>query len=151
MALDHVLKGCELFFELYDDEVEKILKSQHVHKFAPNDNIIKAEDKGNQIFILMEGIAELQKKFSNNEKVSIEKIKPGEVFGLLLLLDDKPYGIDILARTSCAVLEIKHAVIMDLFEKNPRIFSIILLNISRILAKRLRIAHTKFNELKERR
>ena len=148
MALDHILKGCELFFELYDDEVERILKTQHVHHYVPNEKIINADDKGNQIFVLMEGIAEIQKDLGDGEKIGVEKLKPGEVFGLLLLLDDKEYGIDIVARTRCAVLEIKHTAIMDLFDKNPRIFGIILLNICRILAKRLRASHTKFAELK---
>ena len=36
---------------------------------------------------------EIQKTY-DGEKIGVEKLKPGEVFGLLLLLDDKEYGID---------------------------------------------------------
>ncbi|SMF62964.1 Crp/Fnr family transcriptional regulator [Pseudobacteriovorax antillogorgiicola] len=148
MALDHVLKGCELFFELYEDEVERILRSQSVHHYKPNELIIQEGDKGNQIFILLEGIAEIQKNAMGGTKFNVEKLKPGEVFGLLMILDEKPYGIDIISRTRCAVLEVKHAAIMDLFDKNPRIFGIIMLNICRIIGKRLRNAHQRMSEYK---
>ena len=148
MALDHVLKGCELFFELYEDEVERILKTQTVHHYKPGEMIITEGEQGNQIFILLEGIAEIQKATYNGPKFNVEKLKPGEVFGLLMILDEKPYGIDIVARTRCAVLEIKHTAIMDLFDKNPRIFGIIMLNICRLLGKRLRNAHQRMSQFK---
>lgn len=151
MALDHVLKGCELFFELYEDEVEKILKSQSVNHYKPEEFIVKEGQKGNQIFILMEGIAEVQKHTNTGNRLRIEKLKPGEVFGVLMLLDEKPYTVDIVARTRAAVLEIKHTAIMDLFDKNPRIFGLIMLNICRILGKRLKNTHMKIAEIKKAR
>ena len=138
MALDHVLKGCELFFELYEDEVTRILRSQEVHQYKPGEIIIKQGSQGDSIYVLLEGIAQVQKSLDNGVKIDIEKLKPGEVFGLLMVLDDRPYGVDITARTRCAALEIKHSAVMDLFEKNPRIFGIIMLNICRLLGKRLR-------------
>lgn len=148
MSLDHALKGCELFFELYEDEVNKMLKSQTVHNFDVGENVITQGDKGNQIFILLEGFAEIQKRGQSESPIKIEKLKTGEVFGLLMILDDKPYGIDVVAKTRCSVLEIKHAAIMDQFDRNPRIFGLLMLNISRIIAKRLRNAHGKMSQLK---
>lgn len=138
MALDHVLKGCELFYELYEDEVSRILRSQKVFQYKPGELIIKQGSHGNQIYILLEGIAQVHKTLDNGVKFNVEKLKPGEVFGLLMILDDKPYGVDITARTRCAALEVKHNAIMDLFDKNPRVFGIIMLNICRLLGKRLR-------------
>lgn len=148
MSLDHALKGCELFFEMYDDEVKKLLKSQSVQNYDPEEKIITTGDIGNQIFILLEGFAEIQKEGRDGSTIKVEKLKTGEVFGLLMVLDDRPYGIDVIAKTKCSVLELKHSSIMDQFDRNPRIFGLLMLNISRIIAKRLRTAHAKIGTLK---
>ena len=148
MALDHALKGCELFFEMYDDEVHKMLKSQTVHNYQVGEKIINTGDKGNQVFILLEGFAEIQKIGRDGKSIKVEKLKTGEVFGLLMILDEKPYGIDIIAKTRCSVLEIKHESIMAQFDRNPRVFGLLMLNISRIIAKRLRSAHSRMGMLK---
>ena len=148
MSLDHIISGCELFFELYEDEIEKILKSQSVNHYKPDDHIISEGQQGNQIFILLEGIVEVQKFTPSGQRVKVERLKPGEVFGVLMILDDKPYAVDIVSRTNAAVLEIKHSAIMDLFDKSPRIFGILVLNICRILGKRLRNTHQRIGELR---
>jgi len=147
MAIKDLIKGCPLFFELFDEEIEKVVKSQPVLQFQVGDSIIEEGQQGDQIFILLEGVAELQKK-AQGGLFKVEKFKSGEVFGLLMLLDDKPYSIDIVAKTRCSVLEIKHQSIMDLFDKNPRIFAIVTLNICRILGKRLKNAHQRMADFK---
>ncbi|MEK7857361.1 MAG: cyclic nucleotide-binding domain-containing protein, partial [Acidobacteriota bacterium] len=81
-------------------------------------------------------------------RVRVERIKQGEVFGLLMLLDEKPYSIDIVARTRCSVLEIHHESIMALFDRNPRIFAVMTLNICRILGRRLKSSYNRMAELK---
>jgi len=147
MAIKDLLKGCPLFFELYDDEIEKVVKDQKVIHFEKDDKIIREGQRANQIFILLEGIAELEKQAQGGH-IKIERIKQGEVFGLLMLLDEKPYSIDVVARTRCAVLEIHHASIMALFNKTPRIFAVMTLNICRILGRRLKSSYNRMGQLK---
>lgn len=147
MAIKDLLKGCPLFFELYDDEIEKVVRNQKVIHFEKDEKIIREGQRANQIFILLEGIAELEKQ-AQGGRIRIERIKQGEVFGLLMLLDEKPYTIDVITRTKCAVLEIQHESIMGLFNKNPRIFAVMTLNICRILARRLKVSYSRMGQLK---
>jgi CRP-like cAMP-binding protein len=147
MAIKDLLKGCPLFFEMYDEEIEKVVKNQKVHHYEKEEKIIQEGQRADQIFILLEGVADLQKEAVGG-RIKVERIKQGEVFGLLMLLDEKPYSIDVIAQTRCAVLEIKHQSIMDLFDKNPRIFAIMTLNICRILGRRLKSAYTRMSQLK---
>lgn len=147
MAIIDLIRSSPLFFEMYDDEIEKVLRTQQVHTYTSGEKIIEFGQVGDQIFVLLEGVAELMKGNSKDD-VKIETFKQGEVFGLLMLLDDKPYMIDVIAKTRCSVLEIKHRSIMDLFSKNPRIFAVMTLNICRILGKRLKHAHKKLSEFK---
>jgi CRP-like cAMP-binding protein len=147
MAIKDLLKGCPLFFEMFDEEIEKVVKNQKVHHYEKNEKIIQEGQRADQIFILLEGVADLQKQAVAG-RIKIERIKQGEVFGLLMLLDEKPYSIDVIAQTRCSVLEIKHESIMDLFDKSPRIFAIMTLNICRILGRRLKSAYSRMSQLK---
>lgn len=147
MSIRDVLKGCPLFFEMFEDEIEKVVKAQEVHHYQADEHIIREGQSADQIFILLEGVAELEKQ-AGGGRIRVERIKQGEVFGLLMLLDEKPYSIDVIARTPCAVLEIKHSLIMSLFNRNPRIFAVMTLNICRILGRRLRSSYKRLGELK---
>ena len=110
--------------------------------------MIEEGQEGEEIYILLEGIAELEKN-TKAGKVRVEKLRQGEVFGLLIMLDSKNYGIDLRALTKVTVLELKHKNLMKLFEKNPRIFGIIAMNISRIMSKRLQVFLKKIGEIKQ--
>ena len=148
MGIKDVLKGCPLFFDLYDEEIEKITKNQSVVHFEADELMIEEGQEGEEIYILLEGIAELEKN-TKAGKVRVEKLRQGEVFGLLIMLDSKNYGIDLRALTKVTVLELKHKNLMKLFEKNPRIFGIIAMNISRIMSKRLQVFLKKIGEIKQ--
>ncbi|HYX38721.1 MAG TPA: cyclic nucleotide-binding domain-containing protein [Oligoflexus sp.] len=147
MAIKDLLKDCPLFFELYDDEIENVVKDQKVHHFEKDEKIIEEGQRADQIFILLEGVADLQKATPGG-RIRVERLKQGEVFGLLMLLDETPYSIDVIAQTRCSVLEIKHQSIIKLFDKKPRIFAIMTLNICRILGRRLKSAYTRMSQLK---
>ena len=86
MGIKDVLKGCPLFFDLYDEEIEKITSDQNVLHFEKDELIIEEGQQGDQIFLLLEGVAELEKQTPDG-RVRVEKFKPGEVFGLLIMLD----------------------------------------------------------------
>lgn len=147
MSIQDVLKGCPLFFELYDEEIEKVVRLQKVHHYHPGEMIVHEGHAAEQIFILLEGIAELHKQ-TQGAKIRVERLKQGEVFGMLVLLDKKPYTIDVVAATACTVLEIKHSYITELFSRNPRIVAVMTLNLSRILGHRLRASYARIAQLK---
>lgn len=148
MSIKDMFQGCELFFDMYDEEIEQLVKKQLVHHVEPSDYLIKEGETGKQIFIVLDGILEITKENEGGE-FTIEKLKHGDVFGVLMLIDAYPYSVSFKAKTKVSVLEIKHENIMELFTKNPKVFSVISLNISRLLAKRLRNAHGAISKAME--
>lgn len=150
MAIQDVLKGCPIFFELYEDEIEKIVKDQQVYHFKPEDPIIQEGQKGNEVYVLLEGSASIRKNIGDRG-IKVERLKHGDVFGVVVLLDEKSYGIDVVAETNCYVLEIQYERIFNLYRKKPQLFSLISLNLSRILAQRLRTAQQAMAQLKKGR
>jgi CRP/FNR family transcriptional regulator, cyclic AMP receptor protein len=56
----------------------------------------------------------------------------------MVLLDERKRTADIVASTFTDVLVIGYDTIFTIFNKNPKIFSILMLNLCRLLAKRLK-------------
>ncbi len=140
MAIPDHVRGCPLFFELYDEEIEKIVKYCTVYTFAAGDPIVKDGQEGNEIFVMLEGAASVRKTTARGVLV-VQQLKTGDVFGEMVLVDEKKRSADIVAEAKSYVLEIKYDEVFKLFKSEPQIFGLMILNLSRLLAKRLRSAN----------
>ena len=148
MAIPDHLRGCPLFFELYDEEIEKIVKFCTVYTFEAGDPIVKDGQDGNEIFVMLEGTASVRKTTAKGSLL-IQSLKNGDVFGEMVLVDEKKRSADIIADSHAYVLEIKYDDVFRLFKSESQIFSIMILNLSRLLAKRLRSANEFVLKLQE--
>ena len=65
-----ILKKCELFNHLADDELQSIAEMGKVEEYNPGDEIFKQGDIGNKLYILSEGLVSLYRNIllGNNRK-----------------------------------------------------------------------------------
>ena len=148
MAIPDELKGCPLFYEMYEKEIEKIVKRGLVTTFESGESVVCDGEEGNEIFVVLEGRLVVQKKTA----AGIIKIAPlvkGDVFGELVLLDDKIRSADIISEDISHILQLSYGQIFQLYEKEPRIFGVLLLNVSRLLAKRLKATNKIIVDIKK--
>ena len=137
MAIPDLLRGCPLFFELYDDEIEKIVKYCSVYTLAAGQYAIREGDEGDEIFVVLEGSLAVQKATPDGV-IHIHTLGVGDVFGEMVLVDDRTRSADIVSKSASYVLEIKYKSLFGLFDKEPKVFSVLILNLSRLMAKRLK-------------
>jgi CRP/FNR family cyclic AMP-dependent transcriptional regulator len=133
MSIINVIKGSPLFFELFDEEIEAIVEDCGVLNLEEGDYIFKEGDEGNEIYLILSGGA-----FVKKGPVTLVELKKGDLFGEMVLLDEKIRTADIVASTYTDVLVLSYDVIFNIFKKNPKIFSLLMLNLCRLLAKRLK-------------
>lgn len=148
MAIPDELKGCPLFYEMYEKEIEKIVKRGLVGTYEPGEPIIRDGDEGDEIFVVLEGKLIVQKQTAEGI-IKIAPLVKGDVFGELVLLDEKIRSADIISQEVSHVLELSYNQIFYLYEKEPRIFGVLLLNLSRLLAKRLRATNSIIVDLRK--
>ena len=136
MAVADLLRGCPLFFELYDHEVERVTRFCRVHSRRPGEVILARGQPLHALYVVLQGraCAEWNKGQSSGEKLVLNV---GDPFGESYLADEKACSADVIAETDCALLEIEFSGIYALFQKEPRVFGLLMLNLSRLLAKRL--------------
>lgn len=131
-----LLKSCPLFFELYDKEILKLVKYCSVYTFADGEHIVTDGTEGDQIFVLLQGEARVEKD-TGEERLFIQPLESGDVFGEMALMGEKQRTADVVSSGHSSVLEIRYDQIFKLFAKEPRIFGLLLFNISRLVSRRL--------------
>lgn len=146
MSVLDLLKGCPLFYELYPKEIEKLASHCNVLTFNDGDYIVKDQEEGNEVYVILEGDAVIEKKLPHGTK-RIAELHQGDVFGEMVLIDEKTRSADIKATKKSFVLEIPYDSIYVMFQKEPRIFGLLLLNLSRLIAQRLRMANKTIVDL----
>ena len=139
MSIPAELKSCPLFFEMYEKEIKKIVKKSLVSRYEPSEVIVHDGEEGDQIFVVLDGMVEIS-KCTDQGVISIARLRVGDVFGEMVLLDERVRSADITAATECHILELSYADVFDLYRSEPTVFGLLMLNLSRMLARRLRMA-----------
>lgn len=136
MALIDTVKSCPLFYELYDEEIDIILDESSVVSFDANDVIIAEDDEGDSFYIILSGKAAVTKNVGEH-CIKVSELKTGDAFGETVLINDNKRMTTISAASNCDVLIIDSDSIFSLYNTKPKIFSILILNLARLLAHRL--------------
>lgn len=144
MSIINIIKSSPLFFELYDEEVEEIIANCSVLNLEKGGYIFREGDEGNEIFLILSGSAHVMKN-----DVELVELKKGDLFGEMVLLDERTRTADIMASTYTDVLVLSYDVIFSTFKKNPKIFSLLMLNLCRLLSKRLKGSSDEIRRLND--
>ena len=142
MSIINIIKSSPLFFELYDEEVESIIEDCQVLSLEDGDYILKEGDEGNEIYLILTGGA-----FVKKGELTLVELKKGDLFGEMVLLDERTRSADIVSNTYTDVLVLSYDVIFGVFKKNPKVFSLLMLNLCRLLAKRLKSSSDEIKKL----
>ena len=133
MSILNTVKGSPLFYEIYDEEVMTIVEKCQVMHLEPGTPIFSEGDVGDELFILISGSAIVSKS-----GIELAKLKKGDLFGEMVLLNENTRVANIVADNFTDVLVIKYADIFGLYQTNTRIFSILMMNMARMLSNRLK-------------
>lgn len=142
MSIVDTIKGCPLFHDLFDEEIDMLLSRGDIVALNDQDFIVNEGEEGNELFILLSGKLAVQKK----GQILVE-FKRGAMFGEMVLLNDKLRTADIVAKGPADVLRLDYDAIFGLYHKAPKILSVLLLNLSRILSERLKDSGKVINKL----
>jgi len=132
-----LVRGCPLFFEIYEHEVEKIIQSCMVASYDPGSYIMQQGDTGTDICVLLEGHADITIN-KDAHSTTLASIGPGDLFGELVLINETTRTANIVATEKCDILIISYENFFKFFDKNPKVFSLMVLNVTRLITKRLK-------------
>lgn len=131
-----ILAACPLFYEIYDKEIEKVIKYCKIYELKPEDTIVSDGDESREIYVVLDGCASIQKS-TKDGVIKIGTLQGGDVFGEISFLGETKRQADVVAATDCMVLEISDDAIFKLYDKEPKVFGLLFVNISRLVTSRL--------------
>lgn len=124
--------------ELTEDDWQQLTKYTINIKFKAGEQLLKAGDTGDGVYILVSGDVEVIKKGSFGRECRITEIVEGSIFGELSFFDRQPRSADIKAITDGYVLHLTQSSFEKLAVWNPALAKIILFDLGRVLAYRFR-------------
>jgi CRP/FNR family cyclic AMP-dependent transcriptional regulator len=114
------------------------------HAFAAGEVIVREGEEGHAFFVLLEGDVEIIKHAGQPHPVVLARLHSHTFFGEMCIVEPMTRAATVRAVTQVAALEIKAATLHHLFRKMPDQYAIVLLNLARDLARRLRALDDAF-------
>lgn len=127
-----------IFQGLTEDQVGKILSVMYRRNYKAGEIVFNEQELGKALFMVMSGEVEIVKKISPTEEKLVAKLGPGDFFGEMALLEEKPRSAMVRVASDSEIYIIYKVNFDSLIEKNPQIGLKIIKNLSTILCARLR-------------
>jgi small-conductance mechanosensitive channel/CRP-like cAMP-binding protein len=126
-----ILRQQPLFKCLSDHQLDALLPRGKVIHFGRGETMIRQGDKGDSMFIIVEGEANVEAE-RNGQSMLVASIKSGDCFGEMSLLTGERRSASVVANSDCEVVEIGKAVLAQSLKENPGLMA----QLSELLAQR---------------
>lgn len=134
-----ILRKKALFGGLDDSRLEKIAALLKLERFSKGDSVIREKEIGDKMYLITKGSVEVL-KYSKEEKKDelLTTLAEGDSFGEMELVDIQPRTATVRAGTELETVSLSNSDLLKLSQEDLEAFSIILINIARIISRRLR-------------
>ena len=121
-----------------DEDWNCIKKYIEIRNFSAGEKLVRYGEIDTSFFILTAGTVEIVMEQADGEPHVLTNIPKGSVFGEIAFFDGQPRSATILSRVSGSAMRITRENFDELAAEHPRVANMILFDLSRILALRLR-------------
>lgn len=132
-----VLKNSPIFHGLKNFQIKQAILSGIIRRFSKGDVIIDQGAAGNELYVLLEGLATATHRDEDGSVHTLGELKAGDLFGEVAQLSQRDRMARVTAKEPVQVLEIKWDDIQSLGRFHPRISMRLYRNLAKILSKRV--------------
>ncbi len=130
------LKQIDLFANLSFEQVDAILKASEDAEYLPGEVILRENDPGDKLFLLLDGSVDILIDYGTREQRLVNSMTAVDYIGEIAILTDERRTATAVATSRCHVLTLDGAAFRDLVRQVPDIS----FEIFRVLTRRLREA-----------
>jgi CRP/FNR family transcriptional regulator, cyclic AMP receptor protein len=107
--LDELIVSLPIFEHFSEKEKKQLYQTEHfLEKYSKNELIIKEGEKTSPLFIVLKGSV-LVTRTIDESKIRLAKLGPGEVFGEMSFLSEKPRHCNVVANEDVYVLKMDNS------------------------------------------
>jgi len=134
-----LLQAMPLFGALSAGTIEFLLGHARVLCREPGEYFFREGDEASAMYVLQQGKVELRKNWQG-EDFFLKTLGEGESFGEMALIEAHARNASVLALEPCRAIEIGKADLVRLYQHDLEQFTLIQMNMSREISRRLRLA-----------
>lgn len=140
-----LLRQSPLFTGLEDEEVSRLLELARVEEFSAGATIVAQGSAGDSLFLLCSGALRVCARGERGRSVTLATLaEPGAFFGEVAIVDPGPRSATVKAEADAVVLVISLEALEQFFEEFKDTRVVVLRNLARVLAQRLRQTNALF-------
>jgi signal transduction histidine kinase len=129
------LETCALFNQLKPDELAVLQAAALEKTFSADKEIFKEGDTGDGVYVVKEGLVQISAVVGDkNARQVFSRVKPGEIFGEMAVLENKPRSASAVATSQTTVFFIPRDAMLKLVGASPELS----LGLLREISNRLR-------------
>lgn len=107
-------------------------------QYAAGDVIVREEERGDRVYFVRTGRVRVVKGSLGESAVQLAEFGPGDFFGEMSLVESVVRSASVIATEPTRVFTLKSMDFYKLYRQRPDQYGIVVLNIARDLARRLR-------------
>jgi len=138
-----LLHAMPLFSEFTETELQGLLDLVDEVYFAPGQAIVHQDEKGECMFVMIEGTARVVHR-RHGKEVELAVLKAGDFFGELALVDSGPRSADVETLSPCRLLRIDQSALPAVAGVYPNAAFKLLISLGRALVQRMRRGNQKY-------
>jgi len=131
------LNKSTVFSGLKQDELKKISAYFEEASIKNNETIFSEGDPSDRLYLLSEGNVKIIKHTVMGKDIILEVMSPGDIFGGVAVLDNRPYPATAQAMNAAKIIRIRRSDLMKVMEEYPDLK----LEIVRYFSDKLRDSH----------
>jgi hypothetical protein len=143
MSIESIIRGAPLFHDLYESEIDAVLSNCNVLQLKAGEKVFSEGDQGEDLYLILDGHVDIIKN-----TVLIASLGKAEIFGELILLYEGIRSTDAISIGNSDLLVLNYQAILKMYDKNPRAMSIMMINLCRLLADRLKKSNIEVRNLR---
>lgn len=129
-------------------EAIQFLSAMAREECYPTGTVIVGEgESGNRMFFITQGTVAVRKGVGTAAPVTLAKLGPGQFFGEMSLVESVARSASVVADDNVTVCTLRGTDFHRLYRHRPDQYGIVMLNIARDLARRLRALDEKFSNV----
>jgi CRP-like cAMP-binding protein len=141
--IQELLKHSSVFAALDEAENEALAFLAKEKSLVQDENIFWEGEQSDWFYIISQGKVKIFKSASQGKEITLSFFGPGEIFGEVAVLENKPYPASAQAITATRLIGIKKADFWEYMLKHPPIA----LKIISVLSSRLREAQSRLRDM----
>jgi CRP/FNR family cyclic AMP-dependent transcriptional regulator len=134
-----VIKKVEIFHGLSLTQLESLTHISEEKRYRRGETVFTEHSTGDEVYIIKKGkvCIELGLKGKPNT-ATIQRLSVGQIFGELALVDKRSRSATVVCENDCEIITIDRDKLDELFERDTHLGYIVMKNLAKLLAERLR-------------